>query len=93
METLDILPKIVQKRPILLVVMVAMDTEEVGVDEAILGKVVMDVVAEAITLTKTNNLQSLVSLIPILKMAGLKSGVACMGIGCGVTLPMRPMTV
>ena len=71
-----------------------MDEEEVRVDEAALGEVVMDVVAEALTsLTKTNNLLSLESLIPILKMARMKSGVVCMGIGHGVTLPMRPMTV
>ena len=93
MESLDLLQKIVWKRPILLVVTVAMDMEEVGVDEAILGKVVMDVVVVAIVLTKTNNLLSLVSLIPVLRMARLKSGVESMGIGHGVTLPMRPVTV
>ena len=93
MENLGISPKIVRKRPILLEVVVAMDEEEVGVDEAALGEVVVDVVAEAIALTKTDNLLSLESLIPVLKMAGMKSGVVCMGIGRGVTLPMRPVTV
>ena len=67
MESLGISPKIVWTRSILLVVMVAMDKEEVREDEATLGEVVMDMVAKAIMLTKTNNLQSLVSHIPILK--------------------------
>ena len=71
----------------------AMAKEEVRADEAILGEEVVDVVAEAITLRKINNPLSLESLTPILKMAGLRSGVVCMGIGRGVTLPMRPMTV
>ena len=71
----------------------AMDKEEVGEDEAILGEVVMGIVAKAIALTMTNNLPSLVSLIPVQKMAGMKSGVVCMDIGCGLISPMRPVTV